>query len=77
MMSELEWMRIFGEKLRFLIKDAWMTQKELAEAIGVTEATISYYINAERMPSVKAIVNISYEFGIEPTELIDFGDTIE
>lgn len=77
MMSELEWMRIFGEKLRVLIKDAWMTQKELAEAIGVTEATISHYINAERMPSVKAIVNISYEFGIEPTELIDFGDTIE
>lgn len=77
MMSELEWMRIFGEKLRFLIKDAWMTQKELAEAIGVTEATISHYINVERMPSVKAIVNISYEFGIEPTELIDFGDTIE
>lgn len=77
MMSELEWMRIFGEKLQFLLKDAWMTQKELADAIGVNESTISRYINAERMPSVKAIVNICYEFGIEPTELIDFGDTIE
>ncbi len=75
-MSELEWLDIFGDNLVSLLQDARMSQRELAEATGLSEATISYYIHKRKIPSLKAIVNIAYAFDISIDELIDFGEII-
>ena len=58
-MSELEFMRIIGKNIKYELEDAWMTQKELAEATGISRSTISKYINAEVMPSLVNINNIA------------------
>lgn len=75
-MTELEWLDIFGDNLVSLLRDARMSQRELADATGLTEATISYYINKRKMPGLKAIINIAYAFDVSVDELIDFGEMI-
>lgn len=75
-MSELEWLDIFGDNLRDILLDANMTQRELADETGLSEATISTYIHKQKMPGLKAIVNIGYALDVDLNELIDFGDRI-
>ena len=75
-MNELEWLDIFGDNLVSLLRDARMSQRELADATGLTEATISYYINKKKLPGLKAIINIAYALDISVDELIDFGEMI-
>lgn len=76
-MSEMEWMDIFGDNLVDLLKEARMTQRDLADATGLTEAAISNYINKRRMPTVKALINISEALDISLDEFMFFGDTID
>lgn len=76
-MSEVEWMRIFGQNLEEMLVEANMTQRELAEDTGLSEGAISHYINQRRMPTVKALVNISYSLNCGLDELMDFGDMLE
>lgn len=75
--SEREWLDIFANNLIEMLREEEMTQKELADAIGVTEATISSYINKKRMPGVKALVNISHVLCCSMDDLMYFGYKIE
>ena len=72
-MSEAEWMREFSINLRRMMWDARITQRELADLSGLSEACISRYLNGTRMPTVKALINLSYVFGCSTDDLIDFG----
>lgn len=76
-MSEIEWLDIFGTNLIVMLDENLMTQKDLAEATGLSEGTISKYVNKTQMPTVRAILNISYALNCSLDDLIDFGDTIE
>lgn len=69
-MTEKELMKEIGRNIEYCLEDARMSQKELAEEIGVTDAIISYYIKGERMPSLKNIINISYALCCSIDELI-------
>lgn len=75
-MTEQEWINIFGDNLRDILKEYGYTQRDLADAIGVTESTISRYINKQRMPTVPILINMSLELGIELDEFAIFGDRI-
>ena len=76
-MTELEWLYKFSDKLRDEMKFARITQSELAEEAMLSESSISDYINARKMPKVKAIVNIAYALGCGIDELIYFDDMID
>lgn len=77
-MSEYQWMDIFGDNLRELIRDAGMTQRELAEESGVSEAMISRYINKKCMPSVAALASIAHALPCaDLDDLLYFGDRVE
>lgn len=76
-MSEIEWIDIFGDNLVDMLKDARMTQKELAEEARVSNATISNYIHKKQMPNTRALVNIAYALNCSLNDLMDFGDDIE
>lgn len=76
-MSEAEWLGIFGDNLKEWMAEFGHDQKSLADAIHVSEATVSRYINKQRMPSIKAIINLVYELNISFDELLDFGSRIE
>ena len=45
----------FAERLAKLLKQQGITQKELAERVGVTEATMSRYMHSERIPKSEII----------------------
>lgn len=76
MMSEMEWLDCFSSNLQILLKESGMTQKELAEESGLTEASISQYINKRNIPSVKAIINMAYALDCSVDELVDFEESI-
>ena len=76
-MSEVEWIDVFGDNLVDMLKDARMTQKELAEEARVSNATISNYIHKKQMPNTRALVNIAYALNCSLNDLMDFGDDIE
>lgn len=75
-MSEVEWMDIFGDNLRDILKEQNMSRRELAQVLGLSEATISNYINKKQMPTMEVIANMAYELSMSIDELIDFGDTV-
>lgn len=75
-MSEVEWMDIFGDNLRDILKEQNMSRRELAQVLGISEATVSRYINKKHMPTMEVIVNMAYELSISVDELIDFGDRV-
>lgn len=75
-MSEMEWLRIFGNNLAYHLQTIGMSQSEFARAAGLEQGSISRYINASQMPGIKAIINIANALGISIDELIDFGSTI-
>ena len=57
-----------------------MTQRELAERIGVTTATLSRYVSGDRLPNANTVANIAtalhttsdYLLGRETDEEFDF-----
>lgn len=75
-MSEVEWIDIFGDNLRDILKEQNMSRRELAQVLGISEATVSRYINKKQMPTMEVIVNMAYELSISVDELIDFGDRV-
>lgn len=75
-MTELEWMDIFGDNLKDMLKDYGMTQKDLANETGLSKSTISQYINKQKVPSMKAIVNIANALDITTDELINLDERI-
>lgn len=76
-MTETEWIDIFRTNLIEMMAEYGYTQRDLADATGLSEMAISNYVNGKRIPTVRAIINISYELNIEVNDLIDFGDRIE
>ncbi len=44
-----------GKKLRDRILAAGLTQKELADRVGVAEKYISYYVNCVKQPSAATL----------------------
>lgn len=69
----------FGVKLRELRKQNHLTQKQLAELIGVQNSIISFYEVGERIPSPDVIVKLAmvlhvsadYLLGLEKQESVD------
>ncbi len=69
----------FGSNLKELRLKYKMTQKELADKVGVTKSVISYYELQERSPSPEVLIKLSgifhvttdYLLGIEQKHSID------
>lgn len=76
-MSEQEWLNIFGDNLRDILKEQNMSQDELADACGLSKGLVSQYIHKRKMPSIKTLINMSYVLNIRLDEFADFGEPIE
>ena len=69
----------FGNTLKRLRLQTGLTQKELADKMGLTKAVISYYELQERYPSPEVLVKLSaifhvstdYLLGLERTNTVD------
>lgn len=49
----------FGRRLSTLLQKQGMTQKELADRVNTTEATLSRYISGDREPKAEMVANIA------------------
>lgn len=75
----------FGAKLRRLRKQKNLTQKQLANLIGVQHTIISFYELNERIPSPDVLVKIAsvfhvstdYLLGLEKGESLDISQLTE
>lgn len=76
-MTELEWLDIFGDNLADMLENANMTQQELADATGLSKASISSYINKRKAPGLKAIINIAHALDCSVDDIMDFEEMIE
>ncbi len=56
-------------KIRDILKDQNKTSKELAEAIGFTQAGISKIVNGESMPRKETLIDIANYLGVDVGDL--------
>lgn len=75
-MTEIQWLNEFGNNLARMMYEYRLTGKDVSELSGISESTISKYLNKQQMPGVKAILNLSYALNCDISELIDFGERI-
>lgn len=76
-MSQQEWLDIFGDNLASILEEEKISQRELSRLTGLSESTISKYINKLQMPTVRAIINISYALDWSFEDMLNYGDIIE
>ena len=68
--SEIEFIDIFADNLREIMEEVGITQAELADESGLNRATINRYLNKQRMPDLRSLINICYILECEVTDLI-------
>lgn len=69
----------FSEKLYMLRTVKGISQKELADTLGVAQSSINYWEKGQRDPSISIVEKIADYFGISVDEMIgwDENKTIE
>lgn len=65
----------FAEKLLALRKSGKISQKDLAEKIGVSQASIGYWEKGKRTPSVDAVQKIAEYFNVNTSYLTEQENT--
>ena len=68
---------MFKDKVRELMKAQDLSQKDMAEKTGITEASISRYLNGERTPRIDIIVNFAKALKVDVDYLIFDDDEIK
>ena len=76
-MSQQEWLDIFGDNLASILEEQQISQKELSRLTGLSESTISRYINKLQMPNMRAIINISYALNWSFEDMLNYGSMLE
>lgn len=67
-----EWSRqVFSKNLRKYMADSGKTQKELADAIGVSAPTFNEWISGKKFPRIDKIQKLADYFGILKSDLIE------
>ena len=59
-----------GTRISKLLDERGMTQRGLADAIGVTEVSVSRYINGGRLPKGPIILNMAHVLGTTPEYIL-------
>lgn len=62
----------FGERLRILIEDKDMTQKELAAQLNIAPSTVSSYVQNTREPDFTTLKMIAKYFGVTTDYLLGY-----
>lgn len=65
----------FSENLYNLRQKEGLSQKDLASALGVSQASINYWEKGQRIPSMDMIAKISNYFHVSADYLIDISGT--
>ncbi len=64
-----------NERIKMLMEERHLSQKELAGLAGITEASMSKYLSGDRTPRIDVVVNLANALGVTTDELI--GNEVE
>ena len=64
----------FGNRLKELRLNAGLSQKQLADKLWITKATVSYYELSERNPSPEILIKIAKVFHVTTDYLLGIED---
>ena len=64
----------FGENLKTLRQKAGLTQKQLADRLWISKATVSYYEQSLRCPSPEILIKLSKIFHVSTDFLLGIED---
>ena len=64
-------MMAFSEKLKTLRTTHHLSQRDLADRVGVGKSQISYYENGERFPSADVLIKLPDVFRVTTDYLLD------
>lgn len=65
------------EKVKNLMLDRDINQKQLSQLSGITESSVSRYLRSERRPRLDIVVNFAKAFGVSTEYLLDEGEESE
>ncbi|GAA2542321.1 helix-turn-helix domain-containing protein [Pseudonocardia hydrocarbonoxydans] len=57
------------EKISAAIRSSGMTQREIARAVGLSEGSISHYVNGWRLPSAGNLYRLAGVLGVDVRSL--------
>ena len=63
-------MKNFGRNLYIALYDKKLSQSELSDKIGISQKTISNYINGYKSPSTASLIKIAEVLGVTVDSLI-------
>lgn len=75
-MSEVKWLKEFGERLTWLMDYTCTSQAELSKILDVSQATVSRYMRGLQMPDIDTIILMAQAMNYSVDKLIDFGEDI-
>lgn len=61
----------FNTKIKNLRNAAGLTQKQLAERLGVAKSVVSYYETGDRYPSIDVLIKLAGIFHVTTDYLLD------
>lgn len=65
-----------AENIKRYRRAAGLSQEELADRIGKTRSSVSYYESGRIMPPVSVIENIAHVLGVSKMDIIDKSETL-
>lgn len=60
-----------GERIKVLLEQRGMTQRQLAEQAGCTEAAVSHYVKGDRIPRASVMAKIAIALGTTTDYLME------
>ena len=66
--------KTLSERLKMLRMEKQMTQKELAQATGLSQSAIAYWENGKSLPNALAVIALAKFFHVSIDYLIGFKD---
>ena len=75
-MNREEWLCGFRFRVRQLMNEKNITQRELAYKLYISEAAVSRLLNGNLMPSMKTVINISYALNVSIDRIAYLGGRI-
>ncbi|MDI3537685.1 MAG: hypothetical protein PWP30_2167 [Eubacteriaceae bacterium] len=73
-MEEYEFTNVFKDRLKELIENSKYNQREVAEEIGISKQTISFYVNGKRLPDIDTVYKLCKFFKISSDYLLGLSD---
>lgn len=71
-MTEIDLLDSFAENVNCEMRRNGIDQSELARKSGVSRQAINRYLNRQRMPNLRSIVNICYALNCDYDDILPF-----